>query len=181
MDQGCLIAVVGASGVGKDSIIAGVVESLPDIVLTRRVITRAPGLSSEDHIAVTSAEFDQARARGEFCLHWRAHGLEYGIPQHVLLDVKANERCLANLSRSVLAQADEIFPHLIVLNVVASAEAIAQRLSNRGRESDAEISSRLARSTYPLPDKLNFHQINNDGPLNTAVDQAVQLLSFKSK
>ncbi|MGB0905008.1 MAG: phosphonate metabolism protein/1,5-bisphosphokinase (PRPP-forming) PhnN, partial [Mangrovicoccus sp.] len=37
---GRFIAVVGPSGVGKDSVMAGLMERRPDLLLAKRVITR---------------------------------------------------------------------------------------------------------------------------------------------
>ena len=42
---GRMIAVVGPSGVGKDSVMAGLLEARPALRRVRRVITRAPVLS----------------------------------------------------------------------------------------------------------------------------------------
>ena len=50
---GRLIAVVGPSGVGKDSVMAGLHGAIPDLHLVRRVITRAPDLGGEDYDAVS--------------------------------------------------------------------------------------------------------------------------------
>ncbi|MFC6760861.1 hypothetical protein ACFQFQ_17395 [Sulfitobacter porphyrae] len=41
MSAGRFIAVVGPSGVGKDSVMAGMVARARDLVAVRRVITRA--------------------------------------------------------------------------------------------------------------------------------------------
>ena len=71
--RGTLILVVGPSGAGKDSIIAGAAERLrdnPKLVFARRVITRPPEAGGENHLALSSAEFADWRNAGRFMLHW---------------------------------------------------------------------------------------------------------------
>ena len=79
MSEGRLIAVVGPSGVGKDSVLRGLQRALPGTHLVRRVITRAPDLGGEDYDAVSVEVFKERARRGDFALHWGAHGLFYGI------------------------------------------------------------------------------------------------------
>ena len=83
MSGGRLVAVVGPSGVGKDSVMAGIAAAAPGFRLVRRCITRAPGLGGEDYEPLTPAAFAARVASGGFCLHWEAHGLHYGIPAGV--------------------------------------------------------------------------------------------------
>lgn len=172
MSGGRLIAVVGASGVGKDSVMAGIVAADPSITLVRRTITRAAHLGGEDFNAVSREAFVEAAARDSFCLHWEAHGLRYGIPKQVRLSVEAGRTCLANLSRSVLSEAQAVFPGMLVLNITASAETLAKRLAGRGRESEAEIAARLSRADTPLPSGLDVVNIPNDGSLEQTVAAA---------
>lgn len=172
-DRGRLIAFVGPSGAGKDSVIDGVLEAMTELRLVKRTITRAAELGGEDYHAVNESEFLTLRDRGEFCLHWQAHGLYYGIPVSVLRDVECGETFVVNLSRSVLTQAAAVFPGLVVIEVTASAQTLANRLAGRGRETEEEIAARLARSTYPMPDDLNLYRVSNDGVLQDAIDQAV--------
>lgn len=173
---GRLIAVVGPSGVGKDSVMAGLAAARPDLRLVRRVITRAPELGGEDYTAVTVSEFETMAAQGNFCIHWRAHGLCYGIPAEVLGAVQQGATCLANLSRSALPEAARIFPALKVLNIAATPETLANRLAGRGRESADDIAGRLAQSAKPLPAGLEVATVSNDGPLDAAVAQALAAL-----
>jgi len=176
MTQARLIAVVGPSGVGKDSVMAGLNKAMPKMHLVRRVITRAPGLGGEDYDAVSVAEFKAMAARGAFAVHWRAHGLFYGIPISVHSHLNAGTDCLVNFSRSALTEAARIFPRLMVLNVTARPETLARRLAARGREAEAEIAARLAQADKPLPDGLNVFQLPNDGPLADTVARARAVL-----
>lgn len=174
--RGRLIAVVGPSGVGKDSVMSGIARADPTYRRVRRTITRAPGLGGEDYAALTPEAFETARRGGAFCLHWGAHDLHYGIPVQTLEDVRNGADCLANLSRAVLKQANEVFPALTVLNLTASPETLAHRLRDRGRESPPEIARRLARTANPMPAGLTVITLANDGPLDQTVAAALSAL-----
>lgn len=176
MTQGRLIAVVGPSGVGKDSVMAGLQAAMPQIHLVRRVITRAPGLGGEDYGAVTTAQFEALIEDGAFAVHWRAHGLHYGIPIEVKSQLGKGSACLVNFSRKALSEAAEIFPNFMILNITARPETLAQRLAGRARETEEEIAKRLAQADKPLPAGLNVIQLSNDGLLAETVERGAALL-----
>ena len=102
---GRLIAVVGPSGVGKDSVMAGLHCAIPDLHLVRRVITRAPNLGGEDYDAVSVSQFEALVEDAAFAMHWCAHGLHYGIPITVKYQLGKGTDCLINFSRKALTQA----------------------------------------------------------------------------
>lgn len=174
--SGRLIAVVGPSGVGKDSVMAGMVAHDTRLRLVKRTITRDPDLGGEDYRPMDPQTFADAAERGAFALHWAAHGLSYGIPMQVLTDVRAGQQCLANLSRSALVQATEVFPSLIVLSITANAEILAERLAARGRETPEDIVRRLQQADKPLPTGLDVVTISNDGALDETVAAACAAL-----
>lgn len=181
---GRLIAVVGPSGVGKDSIMAGLVAADPAMMLVRRTITRPAELGGEDYDAVDNATFAHLVSADAFCLHWGAHGLRYGIPRAALEHTRAGGSALANLSRSALAPAADIFPALTVLHITATPEVLAARLTARGRETPDEIAARLAQAAKPLPPHdpaaFDLFEISNNGPLADAIAQAQSALSLAS-
>lgn len=174
--SGRLIGIVGPSGVGKDSVMHGLVAALPGLSLVKRTITRAPGLGGEDYEAVLEQEFDMRAAAGEFCLSWEAHGLFYGIPDTVRARIARGEALLVNLSRAVLPQAQGVFPDLVTLNITAKPEVLAKRLAGRGRESEAEIAKRLARASKPLPNGAKVINLSNDGPIEETIANAIKIL-----
>jgi ribose 1,5-bisphosphokinase len=128
---------------------------------------------------VTPARFAAVAEAGAFCVHWQAHGLQYGIPADVLADTQRGTDCLANLSRSALPDAQTVFPDLVVLNITASPDTLARRLQGRGRETQAEIAARLARAEKPLPEGMRVVTISNDGALSDSVAQAIDALHRK--
>jgi ribose 1,5-bisphosphokinase len=174
--RGTLILVVGPSGVGKDSIIAGAAALLsgePRILFARRLITRPAQAGGEDHIAVSPAEFARRRNAGELMLHWSAHGLDYGLPGELATALKTQRSVVANVSRGVVAEARQRFAPAAVIAITASPITLAARIAARGRESADDISSRLRRFGAPVDADVT---IDNDGPLKAAVERFVAVL-----
>ncbi|WP_323769490.1 phosphonate metabolism protein/1,5-bisphosphokinase (PRPP-forming) PhnN [Antarctobacter sp.] len=170
MMAGRFIAVVGPSGVGKDSVMAALAARDPRFVVARRMITRPEEAGGEDHTGVSGAEFDRIETDGGFALSWRAHRLSYGIPTEVDADIAKGRDVLANLSRGVLARAQARFDRFAVLSLTAPVEVLAQRLAGRGRETADQIADRLGRTASPLPNGLPVISVENTGPLEQTVD-----------
>lgn len=177
---GRLFAIVGPSGVGKDTLMAAAKARMPDLHLVRRVITRAAEAGGEPFEAVSEAAFAQRLDRGEFVLHWRAHGLSYGIPMSVVERLQTGRPALFNGSRAMLETARAQFPALRVIHVTAYPEILAQRLAERGREDAPEIARRLDRAAIGLPGGIDAVEIDNSGPLETAVSALLSVLQPES-
>jgi ribose 1,5-bisphosphokinase len=173
--SGRLVAVVGPSGVGKDSLIAGLAAADPTLLVVRRAITR-PASDSEPFEPVTEAEFLARRDSGGFVLHWEAHGLRYGIPAGTLEAVRAGRHAVVNLSRGALGEAARLFPSVVALRVSAPPEVLARRLHGRGREDEAAVARRLARPAPPPPPGVRTVEIDNGGALRDAVSAALDAL-----
>jgi len=174
--SGRFIAVVGPSGVGKDSVMAKLAEGRPDLFLARRAITRPSEAGGEDFDGISESIFWRLEAEGAFALSWAAHGLHYGIPIAVETALEDGRDVLANLSRGMLTEAKLRFERFEVLSLTASPQMLAARLRGRGRETEEEITARLARAERPLPDHIAAIKIDNSGPLEQTVAQAVAAL-----
>ncbi|WP_299613564.1 phosphonate metabolism protein/1,5-bisphosphokinase (PRPP-forming) PhnN [uncultured Tateyamaria sp.] len=173
--SGRLIAVVGPSGVGKDTVMDAMIAADPRLGRVRRVITR-PRTDSEDFQSVRIAEFEAMARAGAFAIWWSAHGLSYGIPSGVEAELARGRDMLANLSRGVLGQAQARFPCLQVIALTARPEVLAARLSTRGREDHDDIARRLARAGAGVPDGVPTTMIDNSGPLDGTVQAALAVL-----
>ena len=157
----------------------GAKAARPDLHMVRRVITRPVAGLGEDFEQATAADFATRQANGDFALSWQAHGLHYGIPRQVIDVLATGQDAMFNGSRAVLLKAQEVFPTLRPILITASAETLAKRLENRGRETQADIANRLVRSTYAMPAGLKFDTVKNDGTIDEALVQLLQHLSLE--
>ncbi|QFT82281.1 Ribose 1,5-bisphosphate phosphokinase PhnN [Roseovarius sp. THAF27] len=168
---GRLIGVVGPSGVGKDSVMQVLAERHACVRLVRRVITRDADAGGEDFEAVGEDVFAARVRSGAFALHWRAHGLRYGVPVAVNEDLAAGHLCLVNLSRSVLREAQAMYPGFAVVHLTAPVPVLADRLAARGRESAEVIAARLSRAGFALPEGMGqVIRVENTGTLEEAAE-----------
>ncbi|MBP0465992.1 phosphonate metabolism protein/1,5-bisphosphokinase (PRPP-forming) PhnN [Roseomonas sp. PWR1] len=174
-----LVAVVGPSGAGKDTLMALARARLEGDLRFRfvqRAITRPAEAGGEAHRALSLPEFEAAREAGAFALWWNAHGLLYGIPRDIEADVAARRVVVANLSRGVLAEAASRY-RMRVLAITAPVPVLAARLAARGRESAEDIAARLAREMTLAPG-LDVATVMND---STPEDGAARVLAALSR
>jgi len=175
---GVLVAVVGASGAGKDTLLRGARAALAGdgrFRFLRRDITRGPDPDGEDHRPVLPAEFAARRDGGDYALWWDAHGLGYGLPAAALdAALRAGAVAVGNLSRGALPDAARRFP-LRVLEVAAPPALLAARLAARGREDAVAVAARLAREA-PLPPGLAAERVENDGTPEAGIERMLRAL-----
>jgi len=177
---GRLFLVVGASGVGKDTLLAGAKAANPALHWARRVITRGQVAGGEPFEAVTPQVFAARLQSGEFALHWQAHGLSYGVPQAQIAPLVKGSDVLLNGSRAALPAAQAAFPDLVVIRITAPSAVLAERLAARGRESRQDIDARLQRAGYALPEGLPVIDIANDASPQIGIARLLAALQAPS-
>jgi ribose 1,5-bisphosphokinase len=148
LGPGRLILVVGPSGAGKDTLLGRARTAFADdsrIVFLRRVVTREAS-SSEDNDEMSPEAFRHARMRGDFAVHWEAHGHCYGLPRAIDDDIGAGRTVVANVSRAVVDGMRRAYADVTVVAVTATPEVLAERLAARARGSDGRLADRLSRA-----------------------------------
>jgi ribose 1,5-bisphosphokinase len=174
---GRFIVVVGPSGAGKDTLLGlarGACADDGNVVFPRRVVTREAS-ASEDNVQVTLDAFRQARTRGDFAVHWEAHGHCYALPRAIDDDIRAGRTVVANLSRTVVDAIRRGYADVTVVLITAPPETLSQRLAARARSSDGQIESRLSRvvdDVATAPDVT----ITNDGSVEDHARELVAII-----
>ncbi len=179
--SGAIVAVVGPSGAGKDTLMDFARSRLTsdnNFTFVRRTITRPAEAGGETHSSVDEREFLQQAKNGAFAVWWHAHGLYYGIPASTLDDLRSGRILVVNGSRAALPSFRDIYGEALKIALItAPPEVLADRLAARGRESREEILSRLSRQTSVMaaPNSADV-EINNDGDLEYVGEAFVRFL-----
>ena len=144
---GRLVLVVGPSGAGKDTLLGLARAACADdrnIVFPRRVITRETS-ASEENEEVSIGTFQEALTRGEYAMHWEAHGHRYALSRAIDDEIRAGRTIVANVSRTVIAAMRRAYADVVVVSITAPPNVLAERIALRARSSDGKLESRLGR------------------------------------
>lgn len=178
--SGVLLYVIGPSGSGKDSLMHFAREALAtssSVVFAHRYITRPHNAGGENHVALSDAEFEFRVIRKLLPLHWRSHGLRYGIGCEVNHWLAQGLTVLLNGSRAYLSEASRRYPELVPVLIEVSPSVLRERLLSRGREPAREIESRLQRAGEFNSLRHNrLLRFKNDAPLALTGPAFVELV-----
>ena len=180
-NPGRLFYVMGASGVGKDSLLGFVRQAGDprDVAVAHRYITRPAQAVGENHIALSDAEFRARLGAGWFALHWSSHGFSYAIGREIDIWRRSGVNVVVNGSREYLPEALAAYPDLVPVLITAEPALIANRLAARKRGSKTEIAERLkARDDLDsLPESVI--RIDNSGAMERAGSALLALVTSK--
>jgi ribose 1,5-bisphosphokinase len=116
-----------------------------------------------------------------FALSWGSHDKYYGIGQEINSWLNKGFNVVVNGSREYLPVAQRLYPDLKAVLITASPEIIAQRLVVRGRENAEGIVKRIARTAELNTDLENCIEIQNNGTVEIAGSELVNLISVTEK
>lgn len=178
--SGVLLYVIGASGSGKDSLMCYAREALEhesNVVFAHRYITRPPDAGGENHVALSEAEFEARVRHNLFPLHWHSHGLRYGIGCELNHWLAKGLTVILNGSRAYLHDASCHYPELVPVLVEVSPSVLRERLQVRGRESAADIESRMRRAgEFDSVQHGRLLRFRNDMPLKSTGPAFIELI-----
>lgn len=178
LQSGFFIAIVGASGVGKDSLIRALEKKLPEesFHFPRRVVTRPPD-ANEANLFLDADAFERSAERGEFVLAWSAHGYSYALLESVAVAIREGRHVVANLSRKAIPILRGTFSRVLVVHITADRSIVEARLVARGREGACEREERVQRG-LALDEEVHADiLIENNGALDESAERLRAVLS----
>ena len=171
-----VFVITGPSGVGKGTLIRGLMERVPELELSVSATTRAPRPGERDGVDyhfLTPEEFDRRVAAGDFVEHADYAGRRYGTLRSelegrlaegvpVVLEIEVQG---ARQVRAAMPEAVQVFI------APPSLAALRTRLVGRGTDDSEEVDRRLAVAEQELAAQPEFAHVVVNDRLEDALDR----------
>jgi guanylate kinase len=177
-----VFVITGPSGVGKGTLIRGLLDRVPGLELSVSATTRQPRPGEQDGVDyhfMSDAEFSRHIAAGDFVEHAGYSGNRYGTLRSEL-DRRLQEGVPVVLEIEVQGarQVREALPDAVAVFIAPpSLEALRGRLVGRGTDDTDQIDRRLRTAEQELEARPEFaHVIVNDR-LEQATEELERIVS----
>jgi guanylate kinase len=172
-----LIVLSGLSGVGKDTVLAGLRKSKLPVVISVSATTRARRASEKngfDYYFVSEAKFQEMIDSNQL-LEWATvYGNRYGIPREpVKQALQKGKDVIVKIDVQGAATIKKILPGAVFIFLVSSTlEELEQRLKKRRTEAPAELELRLKTAHEELEKIPTFDYviINRQGEIESTIE-----------
>lgn len=173
--------ITGPSGVGKGTLIRGLLERVPELELSVSATTRAPRPGEEDGVDyhfLTPEQFETRVKAGDFVEHANYSGNRYGTLRSDL------ERRLASGAGVVLEievqgarQVRSAMPEAVAVFIAPpSRAALRARLVGRGTDSAEQVDERLRTAERELEAQPEFAHVVVNDRLEQATSELEQIV-----
>jgi guanylate kinase len=163
-----VFVITGPSGVGKGTLIRGLMDEVPELELSVSATTRPPRPGEEDGVHyhfLDPDRFADRVARGQFVEHAEYSGNQYGTLRAELeRRTAAGVPVVLEIELQGARQVREAMPDAVQVFIAPpSEEALRARLIGRGTDDPEQIERRLATAERELQARDEFdHVVVND-------------------
>jgi len=177
-----VFVITGPSGVGKGTLIRGLMERLPRLELSVSATTRAPRpgeRDGRDYHFLSSEEFERRMRAGEFVEHADYAGRRYGTLR-AELDERVAEGAPVVLEIEVQGarQVRSAMPEAVQVFIAPpSLHALRTRLIGRGTDDSEEVERRLEVAERELAARDEFAHVVVNDRLEDALDELVRIVA----
>jgi guanylate kinase len=176
-----VFVITGPSGVGKGTLIRGLMERIPELELSVSATTRGPRPGEEDGVDyhfLTPEEFDRRIAEEDFVEHADYAGRRYGTLRSEL-DRRVSEGVPVVLEIEVQGarQVRAAMPEAVQVFIAPpSLAALRTRLVGRGTDDQQEVARRLEVAEQELTAQPEFGHVVVNDRLDEALDRLVAIV-----
>lgn len=176
-----VFVITGPSGVGKGTLIRGLMERLPALELSVSATTRAPRpgeVDGEDYHFLTREEFDGKVLAGEFVEHADYAGSSYGTLRSELeARVRAGVPVVLEIEVQGARQVRAALPDAVQVFIAPpSLAALRTRLVGRGTDDGEEVERRLRVAERELTAQPEFAHVVVNDRLEDALAQLTEVV-----
>jgi guanylate kinase len=171
-----VFVITGPSGVGKGTLIRGLMERHPELELSVSATTRAPRPGEQDGVDyhfLQRDEFDRRVAGGDFVEHADYAGRSYGTLRSELdARVSAGKPVVLEIEVQGARQVRAAMPEAVQVFIAPpSLDALRTRLVGRGTDDSEEVERRLRVAEQELTAQPEFAHVVVNDRLEHALDQ----------
>jgi guanylate kinase len=163
-----VFVITGPSGVGKGTLIRGLLERVPGLELSVSATTRAPRPGEEDGVHyhfLSLDEFCSRAARGDFVEHAQYSGHKYGtLRSELQRRVEAGVPVVLEIEVQGARQVRRALPDAVQVFIAPpSRDALRARLVGRGTDDSEAVNERMQTAERELEAQPEFgHVVVND-------------------
>ena len=159
-----VIVITGPSGVGKGTLIRGLLERVPELELSVSATTRAPRPGERDgadYHFLTREEFAHRADAGDFVEHADYSGASYGTLRSELeRRLHAGVPIVLEIEVQGARQVREAMPEAVAVFIAPpSREALRTRLVGRGTDAAEQIEQRMQTAERELKAQPEFARV----------------------
>jgi len=176
-----VFVITGPSGVGKGTLIRGLLERVPELELSISATTREPRPGERDGVDyhfLTTDEFERRAGAGSFVEHATYSGNRYGTLRSELeRRIDAGSPVVLEIEVQGARQVREAMPEAVAVFIAPpSRDALRARLVGRGTDAPDQVDERLRTADREFEAQPEFaHVIVNDR-LEQATDELVGIV-----
>jgi guanylate kinase len=176
-----VFVITGPSGVGKGTLIRGLLERVPQLGLAVSATTRSPRPGEKDgadYHFLSPEEFDRRAEAGEFVEHATYSGSRYGTLRSELDDRLAHGApVVLEIEVQGARQVREAMPEALAVFIAPpSREALRARLVGRGTDAPEQVEQRMQTAEAELGAQPEFSHVVINDRLEQATEQLVGIV-----
>ena len=179
------VILAAPSGTGKTTIAKRLLELRSDLGFSVTCTTRPPRPAEThgvDYFFLAGEEFETKASRGEFAEHALVHGKRYGTLRSEIDRLMAEGRNpIMTIDVQGAIQFVEAFPSAVLIFLLPpSAVELLSRLSGRGSESRATLTTRVDSALKELATIDRFEYVVVNDELEHAVAQVLSIIDAEA-
>ncbi|MBV9048795.1 MAG: guanylate kinase [Solirubrobacterales bacterium] len=180
-----VFVITGPSGVGKGTLIRGLMQRVPELELSVSATTRAPRPGERhgvDYYFLTPEQFDAHVAAGDFVEHAAYSGNRYGtLRSELTRRLEAGVPVVLELEVQGARQLRETLPDAVAVFIAPpSVEALRARLLGRGTDDRMQVDARLRVAAQELEAQPEFAHVVTNDRIERATEELVGIVLAKS-
>jgi guanylate kinase len=176
-----VFVITGPSGVGKGTLIRGLLDRVPDLELSVSATTREPREGEQDgrdYHFLSREEFDRRARAGEFVEHAVYSGNRYGTLRTELEDrLQRGKSVVLEIEVQGARQVRAAMPESVQVFIAPpDPAALRHRLVKRGTDSAEAIDERLRTAEQELAAREEFPHVVVNDEIDRAADELARIV-----